>query len=132
MTDSKPLRIDKFLWAARIYKTRTQAADDCIKGRVLFTGIPVKPSRTVNIGDIITIRKPPVTYTYRVLALAKNRVGPAIVPQLIENLTPEEEIVKLEMKSKSFSGYRMKGSGRPTKKDRRNIDKWIDDINYSE
>lgn len=123
MENSKDIRIDKFLWAARIYKTRSIASDECRKGRILINDAQVKPSRTVTAGEIITVRKPPVTYTYRVIEPVENRVSAKLVGKLIEDLTPEAEKMKLDIRQPSPGGYRPKGTGRPTKKERRLIDK---------
>jgi len=123
MEDSKDIRIDKFLWAARIYKTRSIASEECRKGKILVSGQPVKPSRIISPGEIITIKKPPVTFTYRVIEPAGNRVSAKLVGNLIEDLTPEEEKVKLDIRQPLTGGYRPRGSGRPTKKERRLIDR---------
>jgi ribosome-associated heat shock protein Hsp15 len=125
MTDEKHIRIDKFLWAVRIFKTRSIASDECIKGRIIIKDVQVKPSRTVSKDDIITVRKPPVTYTYRVIKPIENRVSAKLVPDYIVDLTPEEEKLKLVIQHLGGTGgYREKGTGRPTKKDRRIIDRW--------
>lgn len=129
MDSENQVRIDKFLWAVRVYKTRGQAADACSRGRVLIGGLPVKPSRTVHIDDIINVRKAPVTFTFKVISVLAHRVGPKLVSQLVEDLTPESEKAKLDIKDKNLSGFRSKGAGRPTKKERRTIDRWFDDMN---
>ena len=115
-------RIDKFLWSVRIFKTRTKSVEACKKGRVIVDGIEAKPSKTIKEGDIITVKKPPVNYIYKVLDFPKNRVSAKLVDDLIENLTPEEEMEKLKM-TDSFFIKRERGAGRPTKKERREIDK---------
>lgn len=127
MENSTDVRIDKFLWAARIYKTRSQASEECRKGRVLIGNIAVKPSRIINKGEIIIVKKPPVIYTFRVIAPVENRVSAKLVTGLIEDLTPEEEKVKLDMRNVAGTIYRERGSGRPTKKDRRLIDRLRED-----
>lgn len=131
MTKDKSIRIDKYLWSVRIYKTRGIASDECRKGRILINDAQVKPSRTVTQGEIITVRKPPVSYKYRVIEPAENRVGAKLVSQFIEDLTPEEEMLKLDFKHSGGTFYRDKGTGRPTKKERRLIDRLKDDSNLS-
>ncbi len=121
------VRIDKFLWSVRIYKTRSIASDECRKGRIVINNVQVKPSRIVEGNEIITIRKPPVTYTYRVVKPIENRVSAKLVSNFIEDLTPEQEKIKLEISHSAFPGFRLKGLGRPTKKERRNLDRFIDD-----
>ena len=121
------IRIDKFLWSVRLYKTRSIASDECRKGRIVINNVQVKPSRIVEGNEIITIRKPPVTYTYRVIKPIENRVSAKLVSNFIEDLTPEQEKIKLEISHSAFPGFRLKGLGRPTKKERRNLDRFIDD-----
>jgi ribosome-associated heat shock protein Hsp15 len=123
---TEDLRIDKFLWAVRIYKTRTMAADACNKGQVIINGHPVKPSRAVKIGEEIIVRKMPVIHTYRVLALLENRLSAQKVKEYIEETTPSEEFLKLEIARLQKNAIRDKGTGRPTKKERRDIDKFTD------
>jgi ribosome-associated heat shock protein Hsp15 len=119
--DNDP-RIDKFLWSVRIFKTRAKAVEACKKNRVIIDGLEAKPSKTVKEGDVITVKKPPVNYTYKVIEFPKSRVGAKLVNNFIEDLTPEEEKKKLLM-TDSFFVKRKRGSGRPTKKERRDIDK---------
>ncbi|MDE5551953.1 MAG: RNA-binding S4 domain-containing protein, partial [Muribaculaceae bacterium] len=90
------VRIDKYLWAMRVFKTRTIATDAVKKGRVLMRGVAVKPSRGVRVGDVIDVRKPPVTYTFRVKALTENRLGAKLVPDYVENITPQSQYDILE------------------------------------
>ena len=123
MNFTSPLRIDKWLWAVRIYKTRSEAADACKSNKVLVNNIECKPSRVVKIGEIITVRKLPVVYTYKIIGLAENRQPAKNLSQYLENLTPQNELDKLDMKDIVAFVQRDKGSGRPTKKDRRMIDK---------
>ncbi len=125
--ETSSVRIDKFLWSVRLYKTRTMASDECRKGRITINNIQVKPSRIVERNEIITIRKPPVTYTFRVIKPIENRVSAKLVSNFIEDLTPEQEKIKLEISHSAFPGFRLKGLGRPTKKERRNLDRFIDD-----
>lgn len=115
------VRIDKWLWAMRVFKTRTIATDACKKGRVSIKGAVVKPSRTIKVGDIIDVRKPPITYTFRVLALTENRLGAKLVPDYLENLTPQSQYDLLEMTRISGFVDRRKGLGRPTKRDARDM-----------
>ena len=115
-------RIDKWLWAVRLYKTRSLATDACKNGRITVNGTTVKPSKTVHEGDTVTVRKPPVTYTFRVLQAIENRVGAKLVPEMLENLTPREQYDILEMNRISGFVNRARGTGRPTKKERRDLD----------
>ena len=115
------VRIDKYLWAVRIYKTRTLATEACKKGRVSVDDMPAKPSRTVTAGDVIEVKKVPVLYSYRILEPIEKRVGAKIVDQFVENITPEDELHKLEMQD-DFFVKRKRGAGRPTKRERRLLD----------
>lgn len=115
-------RIDKWLWAVRLFKTRTIAVEACKKGRVTVNGTLAKPSRTVKAGDTVDVRKPPVTYSFHVKGLPSNRVGARLVPEYLEDITPPEQYEILELKKISGFIDRAKGTGRPTKKDRRDID----------
>ncbi|HKK40844.1 MAG TPA: S4 domain-containing protein [Bacteroidales bacterium] len=130
MADNKSIRIDKFLWAVRIYKTRSIASDECRKGRIIINEIQAKPSKIIEADEIISVRKPPVTYTFRVIEPIENRVAAKLVPHFIEDITPEEEKTKLDYRFSAGVGFREKGTGRPTKKDRRLIDRINDDFNY--
>ncbi len=116
------IRIDKWMWATRIFKTRTLATEACKKNRVSIGSVAVKPSRLIKAGDVIAIRKPPVTYTFRVLDVTENRVGAKLVPLFLENITPPEEYEILELSKISGFVNRAKGLGRPTKKERRDLD----------
>lgn len=118
------VRIDKWMWATRIFKTRSVAADACKKGCVMMSGVAVKPSRMVKVGDVIQVRKPPVTFSFKVLELAQNRMGAKLVPQYMENVTPLEQYEILEMNRISGFVNRAKGLGRPTKKDRRELEQF--------
>lgn len=121
-----PVRIDKFLWGVRLYKTRTLASDSCRMGRILVNNTAIKPSRTISENDILTVKKPPVTFTYRVLATTENRLPAKLVQNYIEDITPAEEKEKLEISRAMPAPSRQRGTGRPTKKERRDIDRWID------
>lgn len=114
-------RIDKWLWAMRVFKTRTIATDACKKGRVSIGGTVVKPARAIKIGDIIDVRKPPVTYTFRVTRLSPNRLGARLVAEYLENLTPQSQLDLLEMSRISGFVDRQRGLGRPTKRDSRQM-----------
>jgi len=117
------VRIDKFLWSVRVYKTRSISSEECRKGRVLIAGAQVKPSRNVVVGDIIEVKKSPVTHVYRVKAELERRVGAKIVVDYIDDLTPIEELEKLNVNQLTLFVKRDKGAGRPTKKERREIEK---------
>lgn len=115
-------RIDKWLWAARIYKTRTLASDACKNGRITINGALAKPSRTVKVGDQVGVKKSPITYSFRVLQTIEKRVGAKSLPEVFENVTPPEQYELLEMNRISGFVDRARGTGRPTKKDRRALD----------
>ena len=117
-------RIDKWLWAVRLFKTRSLAAEACKVGRVQINGAQAKPSRMVKVGDEVSVRKPPVTYTFRVLQAIERRVGAKLLPDIVENITPPEQYEVLEMTRISGFVDRAKGTGRPTKKERRALDEW--------
>ena len=121
------MRIDKFLWSVRIFKTRTVASEACKSGRVTMSGQFVKSSRDVKEGDIIEVKKNPIWRKYKVKKLLKNRVGAKLVDEHVEDLTPKEELEKLEMIRKSGVLSRPRGYGRPTKKDRRDIEKLLNE-----
>lgn len=118
------MRIDKYIWSVRIYKTRSKATEACRKGRVLIDGEAVKAARTLQEGDVFEVRKNPVTYKYRVKALLPSRVGAKLVPDYLEDITPEEELWKLEATKISPYAKRERGSGRPTKKERRDMERF--------
>ena len=118
-------RLDKWLWAARIFKTRSIATDACKNGRVMMDGVKLKPSRMIKEGDTIQVKKPPVTYTFKVKQAIQNRVGAKLVPDVLENLTTPDPMELLEMNRISGFVNRAKGTGRPTKKDRRSIDEFV-------
>jgi ribosome-associated heat shock protein Hsp15 len=129
MTDKLPVRIDKFLWSVRLFKTRSQASEACRKGRIIINSVQVKPSRIIAKNEIILIKKPPVVFSYRVLEPIENRVSAKLVELFAEDLTPGEEKAKLDIRQSGVTGYRDKGTGRPTKKERRLIEKLKDDFN---
>ncbi len=117
-------RIDKWLWAARIFKTRSIAAAACKKGQVSIKGSQIKPSRTIKEGDIIEVRKSPITFSFRVKQAIEKRVGAKLVTDVLENVTPPEQYEILEMSKISGFVDRARGTGRPTKKDRRSLDEF--------
>ena len=119
---SDTARIDKYLWAVRVFKTRTEATDACKGNKVKVDGVAVKPSRPVKVGNTIEVRKGSVQYIYKVKALLENRVGARLVPEYAENLTPQSELDKLRAPVETFFLKRDRGMGRPTKKDRRDMD----------
>lgn len=121
------VRIDKYLWAVRVYKTRTQATDACRKGRVSVDRMPAKPSRMVSAGDVIQVKRMPVVHSYRVLEPIEKRVGAKLVEEYMEDITPPEELQKLKMQD-DFFVRRDRGTGRPTKKERRKLDDLRDDV----
>ncbi len=126
MKSSNEARIDKWLWAARIFKTRSIAADACKNGRVTIGGVNVKPSRPLKEGEVVDVRKPPVTYSFRVLKCIENRVGAKLVPEVYENVTDPKQYEILEMSRISGFVDRARGTGRPTKKDRRQMDAFVE------
>jgi len=124
MEDSS--RIDKWLWSVRIFKTRSIASEYCKKGRVLIKDSSVKPAKEIRVGDIIVVRKLPVNYSFRVKGIPKNRIGAKLTPDYLENITSQDELQKLDPNFMAFYGNRDKGTGRPTKKERRSIDTVLD------
>ncbi len=128
-------RIDKWLWAVRIFKTRTIAAEACKKGRVSINGAQVKPSRMIKVGEVIQVRKPPVTYSFKVLQTIEKRVGAKLVPEMMENVTTPDQYELLELSRISGFVDRARGTGRPTKKERRSLDEfttpeYVDDFDF--
>lgn len=120
-------RIDKWMWATRIFKTRTIATDACKKGRVTIgDGVSAKPSRLIHVGDVINVRKPPVTYSFRVKALTENRLGAKLVPDYLENITPQSQLDLLEIVKISGFVNRRKGLGRPTKREGRELSRFTE------
>ena len=123
-------RIDKYLWAIRVFKTRTDATDACKGGKVRLNGNDVKPSRTVACGDVINVRKGAVLYSYKVVATIEKRVGAKLVPEYAENITPQDELDKLRHPVETFFLKRDPGSGRPTKRDRRQMELLWDSLDF--
>ena len=122
------LRLDKYLWAVRVYKTRSDAADAIRHNRVMVNNAYAKPSREVQVGDIISVKKMPVTYSYKVLDLVSSRQGAKLVPNYLLNITPEEELAKLNTPRETIFVFRERGAGRPTKKERRDIDALMEEF----
>lgn len=129
-------RIDKWLWASRVFKTRSIASDACKNGRVTINGLNVKPSHLIRQGEVINVKKPPITYSFKVLQCIENRVGAKLIPQIYENVTDAKQYELLEMSRISGFVDRARGTGRPTKKERRSLEAFIeptifgfDDIN---
>lgn len=123
-------RIDKWLWAARIFKTRSVAANACKTGRVTVNGTNAKPARMIKAGEVIHVKKPPVTYSFKVLQCIEQRVGAKLVPDIYENVTDAKQYELLEMSRISGFVDRARGTGRPTKKDRRAIDAFVDPVMF--
>ena len=121
-------RVDKWLWAVRIFKTRSIATDACKKGRVAVGGTVVKPSRMIHVGDIVSVRKPPIEYSFRVIQLLGSRVGAKRVEEFMQNVTPREQYELLELQRVSGFVDRAKGLGRPTKQDRRDLDQFAEEL----
>ena len=125
-------RIDKYLWAIRAFKTRSDATDACKGGRVKVGGQNVKPSKEVKTGDVIQVRKGAIQFTYKVLKPLEHRVGAKLVPEYAENLTPQSELDKLRAPVETFFVTRERGAGRPTKKDRREMEQVWDAIDFND
>lgn len=124
------VRIDKWLWAVRLYKTRSDAAEGCRTNKVLVGGAYVKPSREVKTGDVISVKKMPVTYSFRVLELVSSRQPAKNVPLYAENITPQAELDKLNVPRETIFIQRDRGTGRPTKRERREIDDLMEDVYF--
>ena len=126
MNYQETARLDKWLWSSRIFKTRSIAAEACKNGRVTKDGVTMKPSRMVKVGEVISVRKPPITYSFKILNAIENRVGAKLVPEVYENVTDPKQYELLEMSRISGFIDRQKGTGRPTKKDRREIEAFVE------
>lgn len=124
------VRIDKWLWAVRLFKTRSIAIEACKKGRITIKGITIKPSRMIKIGDVIEVRRPPVTYSFEVLSLTENRMGAKLVPDFMKDVTSPSQLEILEMSKVSGFVDRARGTGRPTKKDRRDLEQFTEDYSF--
>ena len=121
------VRIDKYLWAVRLFKTRSLSSEECKKGKVLVGGQPVKSSRMVNIGDIIAIKDPPIFHEYKILDVTEKRMGAKLVPDFIVEVTSEEQLEMLKLTKLANKLNRQHGLGRPTKKERRELDSFMDE-----
>lgn len=123
---SNDIRIDKWLWAVRLFKTRSQATEACRKGHVSIEGLPVKPSRSVHVGEVVKVRKAPVERSFKILDLAGKRMSAKLTVDFVKDVTPPEELEILEMQKNMRWISRDRGTGRPTKKDRRELDDFFD------
>jgi ribosome-associated heat shock protein Hsp15 len=119
----EPVRIDKWLWAVRLFKSRSLATEECKKGHVIIDSISIKPSHILKIGDVVQVRKNPVIYSYEVVGLIGKRVSAKLVPAYMKDITPPEVIEILEIRKKMSQFDRDRGAGRPTKKERRDLDR---------
>jgi ribosome-associated heat shock protein Hsp15 len=120
------VRIDKWIWAVRIFKTRSLATEACKKGHVSVGNLPVKPSRIIHPGEVVKVRKAPITRSFKVLALAEKRMSASLIVDFMEDVTPPEELKLQEMQRNMQWITRDRGTGRPTKKDRRELDDFFD------
>jgi ribosome-associated heat shock protein Hsp15 len=123
---SEGIRIDKYLFAVRLYKTRSQASEECRKGKVTIGGMNIKPSRELKVGEILQLRRPPITRSYQILALTENRMAAKMVPEFLLETTPASELEILEVQKKMSVYNRERGTGRPTKKERRDLDDFFE------
>lgn len=123
---SEGIRIDKYLFAVRLYKTRSQASEECRKGKVTIGGMNVKPSRELKVGETIQLRRPPITRSYKILALTESRMAAKLVPEFLMETTPASELEILEVQKNMSIYNRERGTGRPTKKERRDLDDFFD------
>lgn len=120
------VRVDKWLWAVRLFKTRSLATEACKKGKVFINNIPVKPSRALKVGDIIGIKQNPVLYSFKVLALLQNRINAKLVADFREDVTTADQLELIELGKIAAKTGRERGTGRPTKKERRDLDDFFD------
>lgn len=124
------VRIDKWLWAVRLFKTRSIAIDACKKGRISIKGMSIKPSRMIKVGDVIDVKRPPITYSFEVLNLTENRMGAKLVPEFMKDVTSPSQLEILELSKVSGFVDRARGTGRPTKKDRRDLQQFAEDLSF--
>lgn len=122
------VRIDKWLWAVRLFKTRTLAAEACKKGKVIIQNVQVKPSRNVKVGDVVCIKRNPILFSFKVIALAENRMNAKLVAGFMENVTTADQLELIEMAKLAGQSGRDRGTGRPTKKERRDIEEFTEPI----
>jgi ribosome-associated heat shock protein Hsp15 len=120
------VRIDKWLWAVRLFKTRTLATEACKKGKVIIQNVQVKPSRNVKVGDVVSIKRNPFLFSFKVLALSENRMNAKLVPDFLLNVTTADQLEQIEMAKLAGNMGRDRGAGRPTKKERRDLEDFID------
>lgn len=120
------VRIDKWLWAVRLYKTRSIAAEACKKGHISMNGVNLKPARCIKVGDVVQVKKSPITLSLKVLQAIEHRVSAKLVPEMLLDVTPPEQYELLEMSKMSGFVDRAKGTGRPTKKERRSLESFFD------
>lgn len=120
------VRIDKWLWAVRLFKTRTLASEACKKGKVIIQNIQVKPSRNVKVGDVISIKRNPILFSFKVLALSENRMNAKLVSGFMENVTTPDQLELLELAKLAGQSGRDRGAGRPTKKERRDLEDFVE------
>ena len=124
------IRVDKWLWTMRLFKARSVAAEACKKGRVFINGVALKPSHLVRVGDVIQVKRPPVIFSYKIIDITNNRVGPKLVENFMTQVTSRDQLELLEMLKLDKANARAKGLGRPTKKERRSLDEFIDDTPF--
>ena len=124
------IRVDKWLWTMRLFKTRSIAAEACKEGRVFINGVALKPSHLVRVGDVIQVKRPPVIFSYKIIDITNNRVGPKLVENFMTQVTSRDQLELLEMLKLDKANARAKGLGRPTKKERRSLDEFIDDTPF--
>lgn len=121
------VRIDKWLWAVRLYKTRSIAAEECKKNKILVNNVQAKPSRSVKVGDVVQVKKNQILFAFKVLALSQNRMNAKLVSEYMQNVTSSEQLELFELLKIEQKNARARGLGRPTKKDRRAIETFADD-----
>jgi ribosome-associated heat shock protein Hsp15 len=120
------VRIDKWLWAVRLFKTRSLAAEACKKGKVIIRGVEVKPSRNIKVGDVVCVKRNPVLFSFEVLGLSENRMGAGLVPDYMKNVTTPDQLELFELGKLAAQNNRDRGTGRPTKKERRDLDDFFE------
>lgn len=125
--EKSEVRIDKWMWATRIFKSRTIAVEACKRGRIMIQNMPAKASRNVKLGDVVQVRKPPITYSFQVVGLIDRRVGAKLVPDYLKDVTTKDQLQVLE--NARLTGFvdRARGTGRPTKRDRRDLESFSGD-----
>lgn len=126
------VRIDKWLWAVRLFKTRSLAAEACKKGKVLIKGVEAKPSRNLKVGDVVCVKRNPVFFSFEVIGLAENRMGARLVPEYMKNVTTPDQLELFELAKIAAQNNRERGTGRPTKKERRDLDEFFEPVFFDE